>query len=157
MTDRYQLREERKADVERHVSEVNALLRPVEAIDDSDDESDKAEVWSGLEDEAPEPVDHEAEYIDEDKYTTVTVEEVDISKSGIARRHDNRTVVEEETKPVPSPDPAKKKPPAGKKLNDKKPKRKKKTFRYESPAERKLNRLKQKTKNAKQAKARKGE
>lgn len=48
--------------------------------DDDDDE------WGGIEDAAPAVpafVDHEEEYVDEDKYTTVTVEAVDIDRDGM--------------------------------------------------------------------------
>ena len=44
--------------------------------------------WDGLsEDEAvpEEPIDHEEEYIDEDRHTVVTVEAVSVDKEGLLR------------------------------------------------------------------------
>ena len=76
---------------------VNALL--VEAktpgIDDSDDSKD--EVWNGISDDHPlELIDHEAEYIDEDRYTTVTVEAVDVSKEGLHKVAEDEDSEEDE-------------------------------------------------------------
>ena len=82
--------------MERHVKEVNALL-PGRAIEDAESSSDEAEgedgAWNGIEDAPVEPIDHEAEYIDEDKYTTVTVEEVDISRDGISKKGETDEVM----------------------------------------------------------------
>lgn len=170
------------------MNEVNALLSQARSeqkvIGDSDDDShgdsdheNDTEEWLGLDDTVAERIDHEAEYIDEDKYTTVTVEEVDISRDGITKTHDN---VEDEddhddneeseandkattsktipsaTKPTKSDKRVKAGHVSGKKEADQKRKKKKRNFRYESPAERKLTRLKVKAKKTKQAKARKG-
>ena len=161
-----QLREERKAELERHVQEVNALLRPLAAAGSESgsgdhDDSDGSEGWGGIE-EAPPPIDHEAEYIDEDRYTTVTVEEMDLSKEGIykaeqtaARAEDGNAIPDGEqegdgetkaTKRIWT----KERPKDG----VRKPKKKKAKFRYESKAERKQTRAKQRAKNSKQAKAR---
>jgi ribosomal RNA-processing protein 17 len=78
--------------LERHVKEVNDLLKPVEISlegegdsDGNEDEEEKTGEWTGIEDAEPEPIDHEAEYIDEDKYTTVTVEAMDVTKEGLMR------------------------------------------------------------------------
>ena len=154
------MREERKADLERHVKEVNALLRNHETtavIDDSDPEE-----WGGIENVSPEPVDHEAEYIDEDKYTTVTVEEVDISRDGMTKFEPNTSHKQQDDKDQgldQKEDETKK--TNGTRTRDKdkikKPKKKKKAFRYESPAERKLNRAKVRAKNSKAARARRGD
>ena len=154
MADCKQLRDERKADLERHVKEVNALLpkfaAPPGSDSDADDQVRADAEWSGLGDVPLQPVDHEAEYIDEDKYTTVTVEEVDISRDGISRlRSSDDEEPIEEVSEGPSTNKAKEK--------DKRPKKKKKAFRYESPAARKLNRVKERAKKSKQARARKGE
>lgn len=97
----------------------------------------------------------------------MTVEEVDISRDGISKTRgedeDERAATAEalskedadknsnsiaESKP-------KKKPPPWKRDLLARPKKKKKTFRYESPADRKANRLKEKAKKSKQAAARK--
>lgn len=159
-----QLREERKADIQRHVQEVNTLLkaqenRPSGFVSESDDEDE--EVWGGSEE--PPPVDHEAEYIDEDRYTTVMVEEMDISKEGIQKAEEAQEKAKEQGEDITreqSSVPAE--PKSNKRTWTKskpkngidRPKVKKKKFRYESKAERSMTRRKEKLKNSKQAKAR---
>jgi ribosomal RNA-processing protein 17 len=159
------LRDERKADLERHVAEVNALLDPPEAVDGdgSDDDGEAAEEWNGVEDVPP--IDHEAEYIDEDKYTTVTVEALDLSKGGLQKveqegrnqEDDEGTevVAEEDTESKDAAKP-KKRPWTKEKPRDRtdKPKPKKKKFRYETKSERKFTRMKQGARNSREAKAR---
>lgn len=113
----------------------------------SDDEE-----WAGFDDDAlaPELVDHEEEYVDEDKYTTVTVEAVDVTKEGLHRvadEEDSEDTLEAEVKPV-------QKEEKGKKVWPKKPRKQK--FRYESKAERKATRGKQKAGNKARADARRG-
>jgi ribosomal RNA-processing protein 17 len=158
------LRDERKADLERHVAEVNALLDPPEAVDGdgSDDDGDTAEEWNGVK-EVP-PIDHEAEYIDEDKYTTVTVEAMDLSKEGLhkleqeGRKQEEDVVPEAEKKDAEPRDAAKAKKRTWTKDKPKdradKPKQKKKKFRYETKSERKFTRMKQGARNSREAKAR---
>ena len=109
-------------------------------------------------------MDHESEYIDEDRYTTVTVEEMDLSKEGIYKAE--QAAEEEEVDSAEKHDEVKGTAKAGnepgKKIwtkqkpadGEKRPKQKKKKFRYESKAERKFTRAKEKSKNSKQAKAR---
>ena len=87
-----QLRQQRRENLQRHIEEVNAAIRPV---DRNRDESGGATEGDGDEDEdvfegfeEPEPVDREDEYIDEDKYTTVTIESVGISKEGFEKVRD---------------------------------------------------------------------
>lgn len=152
------MREERKADLERHVKEVNALLpgRVAAGAESSSDEAqgDNDAAWDGIADAPVEPIDHEAEYIDEDKYTTVTVEEVDISRDGISKiKADDEVAAVKEAVPKIN---GTKKPPSNKD-KVKKVKKKKKAFRYESPADRKLNRAKERAKKSKAAQARRGE
>lgn len=136
--------------MEEHVEAVNALLKDVnEAGADEDDDED---VWNGIEDEEQvvEAVDHEEEYIDEDRYTTVTVEAVDISKEGLTKVGEEDSDEEApgaDTKPVENE-------ALGKKVWPKKPKKKK--FRYESKAERKVTRGKQKAGSKARADARRG-
>jgi ribosomal RNA-processing protein 17 len=144
------LREERKQELEAHVEAVNAILKdtwiPGEEADAGEGE------WGGIEDDevvVPELVDHEEEYIDEDKYTTVTVEELDVSKEGLLRVADedeSEDTLEAEVKPVEEEKKGKQWP--------KKPRKKK--FRYESKAERKVTRGKQKAGNRARADARRG-
>jgi ribosomal RNA-processing protein 17 len=155
-----QLREERKQELEAHVAAVNALL--AEANDpgflNEDDKSEEDEAWNGIEDEAPpiEHIDHEEEYIDEDKYTTVTVEEVDVTKEGLRYAGEDE---EEELEAAKKKAEAAKKA-AGEETNKKKvwpKKEKKQKFRYESKTERRLTRAKQKASNKGKANARRGE
>ncbi|MCJ1442286.1 MAG: hypothetical protein MMC23_002779 [Stictis urceolatum] len=153
------LRESRKAEVEKHVHEINAVLKEQQGLPESDD-SESSEAWDGIEE--PAVVNHEDEYIDEDKYTTVTVEEVDITKEGMrkVRTGDSDEDSEEEaegkqSKPNESVSTSKPKRtwtkdrPAG-------PKKKKKKFRYESKADRKVTRMKERSSNKAKAKERRG-
>ena len=136
--------------MEEHVEAVNALLKDVNG--GGADEDDDEDVWNGIEDEEPvvDAVDHEEEYIDEDRYTTVTVEAVDVSKEGLVKVGEEDSedeTAEADTKPV-------EKEASGKKVWPEKPKKKK--FRYESKAERKVTRGKQKAGNKARADARRG-
>jgi ribosomal RNA-processing protein 17 len=142
------LREERKQELEEHVEAVNALLKDVNGAGVEEEEDDE---WGGIEDKEPamEAVDHEEEYIDEDRYTTVTVEAVDVSKEGLMKvREDDsdNEIPEEDAKPVGKE--------SSRKVWPKKPKKNK--FRYESKAERKITRVKQKAGNKARADARRG-
>ncbi|KAK2750192.1 hypothetical protein FQN57_004689 [Myotisia sp. PD_48] len=180
---RRKIREERKADFQRALDQHRAQMREANGLkSESDDSSEEEErsiddpEWGGITE--PPPVDYEAEYIDEDKYTTVTVEEVEPTREGLQNIldtdiQDNRGQEREEKlgtdktglqsgggneEPDSQTDPKSKKRIWKKdNPNKKENKRKKKRdFKYESPAERKLNRYKQKEKNRKQANARKG-
>ena len=144
---------------------MNALLDPPEeVVSGSDDDGDTAEEWNGVED-AP-PIDHEAEYIDEEKYTTVTVEAMDLSKDGLHKLEREGGKQEDDIQPesdkkdtqVDPGDAAKSKKRTWTKEKPKdrtdKPKKKKKKFRYETKSERKFTRMKQGAKNSREAKAR---
>jgi len=144
---------------------VNALLRPQAQNLDSEDETGTTEDWEGLPSPEPPPIDHESEYIDEDKYTTVTVEAMDVTKEGLIKadaeeqKHDKQPDdVVESTKNV---QPGQKTPQGKRKWTKEKPKDKpdkpkpkRKKFRYETKTERKFTKMKQREKNSKQAKAR---
>jgi ribosomal RNA-processing protein 17 len=103
--------------------------------------------WEGIADELP-VVDHEEEYVDEDKYTTVTVEEVEVSKAGLLKptNDDSEDEAELVVKPVEKE--------KAKKVWPKKSRKEK--FRYESKAERRASREKIKVKRKSQADARRG-
>jgi len=107
--------------------------------------------WGGFGGEkAVEVVDHEAEYVDEDKYTTVTVEAVDVSKEGLSKVVDeDEDDMEEKTFSKPFDKDEK-----GKKVWPKKVRKKK--FTYETKTERKFTRAKQKAGNKVKADARRG-
>lgn len=161
-----QMREERKAEYQRAFEEHRRqmdLLRKEEDGDGSENsgsDDDQDEEWEGIAE--PPPVDYEAEYIDEDKYTTVTVEEMDPSREGLLRyendgesdqgseqeegKHTHQTA---ETDTGPKAAATTKRP-----KNADKPKKKKKKFRYESREDRKLSHAKQRLSKSKKAKAR---
>jgi ribosomal RNA-processing protein 17 len=152
------LREERKQELEEHVEAVNALLKEhkIPGLDSDSEESDD-EGWNGIADEpAVEPIDHEAEYIDEDKYTTVTVEEVDVSKDGLHRPADEEA--EEKLRAEKAAKAAKAKEEEEKNNQGKKvwPKKRKQKFRYETKIERRLTRGKQHASNKAAAAERRG-
>lgn len=135
------------------------LLKEEDKSDNSDSDSDEEsdDEWEGIDE--PPAVDYEAEYIDEDKYTTVTVEEMDSSREGLRKSitgedsEDERKAKAEEAakkkKAEEEAEPAKKR-----KATTDKPKKKKKQFRYESKQDRKLAAAKQRLSKAKKAKAR---
>jgi len=142
--------------LEEHVNAVNALLQDVEGGIGGGEGSEEEDVWGGIEDEgdtavkAVEVLDHEEEYVDEDRYTTVTVEAVNVSKEGLQKVADDDSDPEKEVeyaKPAEKEETGKKKWPK---------KERKKKFRYESKAERKVTRGKQKAGNKARADARRG-
>lgn len=130
----------------------------------SEDDEVKEEAWHGIAE--PVDIDHEAEYEDEDRHTTVTIETVDITRDGFQKVADaNTSGGDEDDEPQAEGTQAitgttnKGKPVKGKRIWTKErpegPKKKKKKFRYESKAERKLTRYKERSKNKAQAKSRK--
>lgn len=144
-----QLREERKQELEQHVEAVNALLQDMDADANGDNGT-----WNGFDDEpAAKVIDHEEEYIDEDddRYTTVTIEAVEVDKEGLHKTVDSDDEDEEKPKKVYED----KTKDNGKKKWPKKPRKEK--FRYESKVERRLGRAKVKASNKKKADARKGD
>lgn len=90
-------------------------------------------------------MDHEDEYVDEDRHTTVTVEEVNVTRRGLQKVG----VTESEDEGSEPGDQVTKSKDTGKqkrvwtKERPKVPKKKKKKFRYESKADRKSNRAKE--------------
>ena len=121
--------------------------------------------WEGI---AEEPtVDHEHEYHDDDRFTTVTVEAVDVSKDGLHKSPQNDNVSSNAISPDgPQEDlrglsagevqpGSRTKKRTWSKESPNKPKKKKKKFRYGSKAERKITRFKERSGNNTKAKARK--
>lgn len=146
--------------MEKHVEEVNALVKEAakaagEIDEDDDEENGQAEVEQFLEEASK--IDNEEEFIDEDLYTTVTVEAVDISKDGLHKvAQEEQEGDDESNKPTagrPSTRPGAKR--IWTKEPPNRPKKKKKPFRYESKAERKVTRFKERSGNKSKAKARK--
>ena len=162
------LRDGRKADLEKHVEAVNAMLRkadvPLDELNNDADEA-KADKWEGNA-EVPDVdrIDREAEYEDENRHTTVTIEAVDVTKEGLKKVNDvNNTddalksgtnAVGGEVSSAIGCTSIKVK----RIWTEKRPeglKKKKKKFRYESKAERKITRFKERSGNKAKAKARK--
>lgn len=151
-----QLRDQRKEDLEKHVAEFNEVLRkqnPDISDDESGDDAEKADEWTGINEEPA--LKDDAEYADEDKYTTVTVEPM---RSGNEEAEDDDDTGGKADKTT-TEDPTNKKRiwTKDKPKTTKAPTKKKQKFRYESKAERKATRVKQKSKNQKAAKARRGD
>lgn len=154
------MRQQRKEDLEKHVEDVNRILR--ETNPDSYEgepgvgEDGEEEEWGGFDE--PEKVDREDEYMDEDKYTTVTIETMDDLRNLRGSDDEEEEVKgghEDKEKDKVEEDGTTTKKKAWTKQNpNKKPKTKKPKFRYESKAERKQTRHKQKSKNAAAAKER---
>lgn len=145
-------------EVEEHVEHINKLLRESGAIEDdaseqqSDEGANEGE-WDGFPDRPNlDIVDHEEEYIDEDRYTTVTVESVSISRDGLERPAKPQERAEEdedgEADQADQDDKSAKQGPV-------RPKKKKQKFRYESKIERQLAGRKQKAKRSAKASERK--
>ena len=128
---------------------------------DSDEETEVNVTSSNGIRDLEEQVDHEQEYVDDDRFTTVTVEAVDVSRDGL-----HKVIHEEDSGNSDNADLCnktstngaeeaqngrvrqRKEPPTG-------VKKKKKKFRYETKAERKVTRYKERTGNRKQAIVRK--
>ncbi|CVK89812.1 uncharacterized protein FMAN_04048 [Fusarium mangiferae] len=141
---RKQIREERKRDVEEHVQTVNRLLQESEAAGAVEQESDEEDgEWDGFPDQPElDIVDHEEEYIDEDRYTTVTVESVSVTRDGLHKPQvDDKDNKEDKKVEEPKDDQKAK--------SRRDPKKKKKKFRYETKFERQLTDKKQRIKKAK--------
>lgn len=134
--------------------------RPVADSGDSSQDEDDMNGWDGIPESTQHLVDHEDEYVDEDKYTTVTVEEVDITRDGISRlKSSDEDSGEDEAaqSPATSGKHAKTISKHTSRDKDKRPKKKRKNFRYESQAERKLNRAKERARKSKAARLRRGD
>ncbi|KAH8731463.1 nucleolar protein 12-domain-containing protein [Phaeosphaeriaceae sp. PMI808] len=168
---RRELRQQRKVDLEKHVEEVNRLVKQANGdlgdLGASSDTDSADNDFSGFED--PEPINQEDEYIDEDKYTTVTIESVGISRAGFSRPGDGDELDDEnKAKEAKAAEDAQqkegkheiKRDANGKRIWTKErprtewPKKKKKKFRYESKADRKVTRMKEGAKKRKQKEAR---
>lgn len=174
-----QLREQRKIDLENHVKAVNDALKKAEDVLQEDDDED-GDVWGGLGDEESahiaEVEGREDEYIDEDKYTTVTVEPMALRSDEEVESDENEEAEDEENateegdakaKPKskannadPDVDGVKKKRIWTKEKPEKPdkkkaPKPKKSKFRYETKSERKNNKNKARLKNKAKAMERK--
>ncbi|KAJ3498774.1 hypothetical protein NLG97_g845 [Lecanicillium saksenae] len=146
---RKQVRDERRQEMEDHVRRVNEMLKASQAATAEDDDKlgdSPDEEWGGFPDKPElDIVDHEEEYIDEDRYTTVTVETVSVSRDGLSKPE----LPNDEGESKENGDDAKEEQEKEeeKKTNRRAPKPKKKTFRYESKAERDFENRKQRARN----------
>ena len=150
-----------------HVEAVNSMLKKQNrALSESSDEESSIEVeqWNGIVEDSI--MDHKDEYVDEDRYTTVTVEAMDVSRDGFHKTfmHEQGNQAPTTTNPVERGTPNSNAEEGQnvrqeKRLRTKElpsePKKRKKKFRYESKAERKVNRYKERSGNKAKAKARK--
>lgn len=160
-----QLRDGRKSDLEKHIQAVNSMVAKAHGFNIEEEKEAVLDRWAGIGDAEEVQVDHEQEYVDEDRFTTVTVETVDVSRDGLYK-----VIPEEEEEDSENPDglgvgdktaAAKE---AGKGQNGKPRrnkeqysgvKKKKKKFRYETKAERKITTRKEKLGKRAKADARK--
>ncbi|MCJ1393729.1 hypothetical protein MMC18_006605 [Xylographa bjoerkii] len=166
ITARKMLREGRKEDLEKHVEAVNAMLRKADGQDEvssSEEDGSNLKKADGISEDTN--IDHEAEYEDEDRHTTVTIEAVNVTKEGLQKSVDDHGSEDEVEDGLHTADGnatnelAQKGPPIKPKRvwTKERPgglKKKKKKFRYESKAERKATRYKEKSGNKAKAKAR---
>jgi len=143
----------------------------------TEEEDEDEDGFRGFEDvPEPEQIDRMDEYIDEDRYAEVTIEDVDVSRDGLVKalrsndlnskpieaegdedRDDDNTG--EKKKPTTNKESingSKKKTWAKEKPHSAKAKKKRKKFRYENREERAFTRIKERSKNKAQAKARRG-
>lgn len=148
---------------------VNSMIREAEEASDHSKNGDEGgeEPWGGINEHHNALVDHEDEYTDDDRFTTVTVEAVDVSKDGLQRaiqdgeneseapgteRHDDEpqrsTALQGRTGSVKGKRIWSKEPPSG-------PRKRKMKFRYENKAERKATRYVERLGNKAKARARK--
>lgn len=159
--------------MEEHQNQLRQLARQSDGeasetdIGDNDSESSNGgnadDSWEGFAG-PPAAVDYQAEYIDEDKFTMVTVEELDPSKEGLYKSgieeqpHEEQGGDEDEQQAhVLAASSATKPKPGSKKRKAAQPvqPKKKKKFHYETKEERKVTRIKERLSSRRKASARK--
>lgn len=162
-----QLRESRRVDGENHVEAIKAAVRNADGLDGNDESSDdQDDQWDGIEE--PANIDHEDDYLDEDRHIVVTVEAVDVSREGLQQRQDTLEPDDDEHIAQDLSQAPAKGPPNGElkgerqslrpsQISNSRPtKKKKKKFRYENKVERKITRFKERMGGKAKAKARRG-
>jgi len=176
---RRELRKQRREEVEAKVKAVeeyskrNGYDNNASGTEEEDEDEDG---FRGFEDvPEPEQIDRTDEYIDEDRYAEVTIEDVDVSRNGLVKvvrsnsldsklietdgdddDNDNTRERKKATTNKESAGGSKKKSWAKEKPHSTKAKKKRKKFRYENKEERAFTRIKERSKNKAQAKARRG-
>lgn len=138
------MREQKKQDIELHVKAINLEFRKLNPDISSEDEAEDDDRNDDGQADAK-MLNEEEEFVDEDKYTSVTVEPM-LQGEDEEDEQAGRSNIAADQENVPASTSAKVRP-----------KKKKKKFRYESKIDRKENRMKLKAKNRKAALARKGE
>ncbi|KAK4039812.1 nucleolar protein 12-domain-containing protein [Parachaetomium inaequale] len=147
---RKQIREDRKQAVEDHVQAINKILREAEHAGTAEqNQNGSGDEWGGLSDTdvVEAPIDLEEEYIDEDKYTTVTVEAVSVDRDGLHKPELEQSS-EDEGSEQEDGGAEKNQRETGKRPKDH-PTKKKKKFRYENKVERRVEAQKQRAKRRK--------
>lgn len=133
--------------MEEHVQTINKILQAAQEADSEDDQEIQAEdfeEWDGIEDDKPdELVDHEDEYIDEDRYTTVKVEAVSVTRDGFEKIGNDEVDEEQQNEDTAQEVDSK---AALQMQKNRPPKKKKPKFRYETKLERRTEQIKQKAK-----------
>lgn len=128
---------------------VNRMLRESNAaVDKIENESgdEKPEEWDGFPDQPDvDIVDQEEEYIEEDRFTTVTVESVSVSRDGFATPAEIQQRYDEEQKSKKKREEEAAAAEAAKRARP--PKQKKKQFRYEPKIDRVIAETRQRAKN----------
>jgi len=124
------------------------------SVSGSEDESENEDEWEGFDE--PVPVDHEAEYIDEDKYTTVTVEEMGTTRDDLQQDNKEYSLTGNtgDSKTSSTSRSEKGDQPAKRRQKAAGEKKRKKKFRYESKEERKITQRKERMSNRRHKKAR---
>lgn len=164
--ERAQLRAQRKEDLKAHVEAVDAEVRKQRGVfEDAESQSEGEVEWGDGEGDIVQDNDgeEEEEYVDEEKFTTVTIEPMgmltddiddELEREGLAKKLAAETAQAEKEYAEKN----RKLKPWEKPRWDGKEKKKNKVkkFRYETKAERSISRMKQKSKNSSQAKARRG-
>ena len=152
------MREGRKADLDKHVEAMNTMMRG-ELSDAAEsrleDSSVEGEQWEGILEKPA--IDHEDEYIDEDKLTTVTVETVEVSRDGLHKVYDEDNIIDHKAGTASHIELKKENHNRKRIWTREFPahlKQKKKKFRYESKAERKVTRQKERSGSKTKANAR---
>ncbi|KAI9728990.1 MAG: hypothetical protein M1828_000075 [Chrysothrix sp. TS-e1954] len=157
---RKQMREQRKKDLEKHVETVDKMLK--EAEDGVSDGESNAEQQEKTDTEGPEETTagvngvvaqdprREDEYVDEEKYTTVTIKPMD--ESGSEDENASRSSSEGESHAKEQDQgvstATKKRVWTKERPAKDKPNKKRKKFRYETKAERKVTRAHEKKNSA---------
>ncbi len=128
------------------LKESNAATGSLEA--QGDDSGAGSEEWDGFPDRPElDIVDHEEEYIDEDRFTTVTVESVSVTRDGLSKPDTGINAGTSEAITEVAGDVVLEDDEEKGTQGSKRPPKKKKHFRYETKLERSIENVKQKARH----------